>query len=167
VLRYWETRFDQLRPMKRADGRRCYRQENMDVLRLLQNLVQGRGLSLRDALRVLADERAGEGGVTPCGEPATAGALPEDASVSAPSAPSFSASADAPPKVDAGLAAAARLGRSVGELQAMVREAVTRGEFGEAALAENEAARQRLENLLSGLDRIKDRMDEVRNAEAA
>ena len=37
VLRFWETKFDNLRPMKRPDGRRYYRPEDMELLRQLQS----------------------------------------------------------------------------------------------------------------------------------
>jgi DNA-binding transcriptional MerR regulator len=146
VLRYWETRFSQLRPMKRPDGRRYYRPEDMILLRRLQELLHVRGLTLKGAALVLDEESA----------PAASAGAGTDATSTAPEQAG-----------DAGLAAAARLGRSVGELQAMVREAVARGEFGGAALSDNEAARDRLETLLSGLSRLKTRMDSVRKSDAA
>jgi DNA-binding transcriptional MerR regulator len=56
VLRFWETKFDNLRPMKRADGRRFYRSEDMEVLRKLQNLLHVQGLTIRGALKALEEE---------------------------------------------------------------------------------------------------------------
>ena len=56
VLRFWETKFDNLRPMKRADGRRFYRSEDMEVLRKLQNLLHVQGLTIRGALKALEGE---------------------------------------------------------------------------------------------------------------
>lgn len=65
VLRFWETKFDNLRPMKRPDGRRCYRPEDMEILRHLQNLLHVQGLTIRGAIKVLGDEpgavQVGEG----------------------------------------------------------------------------------------------------------
>jgi len=55
VLRFWETKFDNLRPMKRPDGRRYYRPEDMEMLRQLQNLLHVQGLTIRNAIRVLDD----------------------------------------------------------------------------------------------------------------
>lgn len=55
VLRFWETKFDNLRPMKRADGRRYYRPEDMDLLRRLQNLLHVQGLTIRGAIKALED----------------------------------------------------------------------------------------------------------------
>ncbi len=55
VLRFWETKFEELSPMKRADGRRYYRPEDMAVLRTLQNLLHVQGLTIRGAVKVLRD----------------------------------------------------------------------------------------------------------------
>jgi DNA-binding transcriptional MerR regulator len=56
VLRFWETKFDNLRPMKRPDGRRYYRPEDMEMLRKLQNLLHVQGLTIRGAVKVLEEE---------------------------------------------------------------------------------------------------------------
>lgn len=56
VLRFWETKFDNLRPMKRPDGRRFYRPEDMEMLRKLQNLLHVQGLTIRGAIKVLDEE---------------------------------------------------------------------------------------------------------------
>jgi DNA-binding transcriptional MerR regulator len=56
VLRFWETKFDNLRPMKRPDGRRYYRPEDMEMLRKLQNLLHVQGLTIRGAVKVLDEE---------------------------------------------------------------------------------------------------------------
>jgi len=58
VLRFWETKFDNLRPMKRPDGRRYYRPDDMEVLRKLQNLLHVQGLTIRGAVKAL-DEQPG------------------------------------------------------------------------------------------------------------
>lgn len=55
VLRFWETKFDNLTPLKRADGRRYYRPEDMDVLRTLQNLLHVQGLTIRGAIKAIED----------------------------------------------------------------------------------------------------------------
>jgi DNA-binding transcriptional MerR regulator len=56
VLRFWETKFDNLRPMKRPDGRRYYRPEDMEMLRKLQNLLHVKGLTIRGAIKILDEE---------------------------------------------------------------------------------------------------------------
>jgi DNA-binding transcriptional MerR regulator len=53
VLRFWETKFDALKPMKRPDGRRYYRPEDMAVLRQLRQLLHVQGLTIRGAVRML------------------------------------------------------------------------------------------------------------------
>lgn len=64
VLRFWETKFDNLRPMKRTDGRRYYRPEDMEMLRRLQNLLHVQGLTIRGAIKALD----GEPGLAQVGE---------------------------------------------------------------------------------------------------
>jgi DNA-binding transcriptional MerR regulator len=56
VLRFWETKFDNLRPMKRPDGRRFYRPEDMELLRRLQNLLHVQGLTIRGAVKALEEQ---------------------------------------------------------------------------------------------------------------
>ena len=55
VLRFWETKFDNLKPMKRPDGRRYYRPDDMEMLRKLQNLLHVQGLTIRGAVKALDD----------------------------------------------------------------------------------------------------------------
>jgi DNA-binding transcriptional MerR regulator len=55
VLRFWETKFDNLKPMKRPDGRRYYRPDDMEMLRKLQNLLHVQGLTIRGAIKALDD----------------------------------------------------------------------------------------------------------------
>jgi DNA-binding transcriptional MerR regulator len=54
VLRFWETRFPQLQPLKRAGGRRFYRPADMDLLRRIRGLLQDQGMTIRGAQQVLA-----------------------------------------------------------------------------------------------------------------
>lgn len=49
VLRFWETRFGQLQPMKRAGGRRYYRPADMMLLRQIKGLLHDQGLTIRGA----------------------------------------------------------------------------------------------------------------------
>ncbi len=43
VLRFWETRFTQIKPMKRSGGRRYYRPDDVDLLRGIRRLLYGEG----------------------------------------------------------------------------------------------------------------------------
>lgn len=57
VLRYWETRFPKdIRPIKRDDGRRMFRPQDMDALRAIRILVHERGMTLKGARSILAEQ---------------------------------------------------------------------------------------------------------------
>lgn len=53
VLRFWETRFSQIRPMKRAGGRRYYRPEDVELLSAIRHLLYGEGYTIRGVQRLL------------------------------------------------------------------------------------------------------------------
>jgi len=59
VLRFWETRFTQIRPMKRGGGRRYYRPEDVDLLRGVRLLLYGEGFTIRGVQRLLKDKGVG------------------------------------------------------------------------------------------------------------
>ncbi|KCZ93972.1 MerR family transcriptional regulator [Hyphomonas johnsonii] len=57
VLRYWESKFPrEVRPVKRADGRRLFRPQDLDALRAIQILVHERGLTLKGAKALMAEQ---------------------------------------------------------------------------------------------------------------
>ena len=56
VLRFWESRFTQIRPMKRGGGRRFYRPEDVDLLRGVRHLLYGEGYTIRGAQRILREQ---------------------------------------------------------------------------------------------------------------
>jgi len=58
VLRFWETRFPQIKPLKRAGGRRYYRPRDIDVLRLIKHLLYGEGYTIKGVQRVLKEQDA-------------------------------------------------------------------------------------------------------------
>ncbi len=55
VLRFWETRFSQIKPMKRGGGRRYYRPDDIDLLRGIRHLLYGEGYTIRGVQRILKD----------------------------------------------------------------------------------------------------------------
>ncbi|MDP5306749.1 MerR family transcriptional regulator [Paracoccus spongiarum] len=57
VLRYWETQFTQLKPMKRPDGRRYYRPEDVRLAAGLCEILRDEGLTIRGARKLLARDR--------------------------------------------------------------------------------------------------------------
>jgi DNA-binding transcriptional MerR regulator len=56
VLRFWETRFNQIRPMKRAGGRRYYRPSDVDLVRGIRILLYGEGYTIRGVQRILKED---------------------------------------------------------------------------------------------------------------
>lgn len=59
VLRYWETRFPQLRPLQRSGNRRYYRPEDVAMARSIHRLLHTEGFTMRGAQRALAEEAGG------------------------------------------------------------------------------------------------------------
>jgi DNA-binding transcriptional MerR regulator len=59
VLRFWESRFPQIRPMKRGGGRRYYRRDDVDLLRGVRHLLYGEGYTIRGVQRILREQGAG------------------------------------------------------------------------------------------------------------
>jgi DNA-binding transcriptional MerR regulator len=55
VLRFWESRFPQLKPVKRAGGRRYYRPEDVDLLRGIRALLYSDGLTIKGVQKILKD----------------------------------------------------------------------------------------------------------------
>jgi DNA-binding transcriptional MerR regulator len=55
VLRFWETRFVQIKPMKRSGGRRYYRPDDVDLLRGIRRLLYGEGYTIRGVQRILKE----------------------------------------------------------------------------------------------------------------
>jgi len=102
VLRFWETKFPQLKPLKRGGGRRYYRPEDIALLRRISDLLYTQGYTIKGVQRLLR-----EGGL----EGAAAaeeehGALP----LGVPPVPAPTASA------------AARMRAAVGALEEIARE---------------------------------------------
>jgi DNA-binding transcriptional MerR regulator len=56
VLRFWESRFPQIKPMKRGGGRRYYRPEDVDLLRGVRHLLYGQGYTIRGVQRILREQ---------------------------------------------------------------------------------------------------------------
>lgn len=56
VLRFWETKFAQIRPLKRAGGRRYYRPEDVRLLTRIRDLLYTEGYTIRGVQRLLKDK---------------------------------------------------------------------------------------------------------------
>lgn len=58
VLRFWESKFPQVRPLKRGGGRRYYRPEDIDLLRDIRSLLYDEGYTIKGAQKLLRQRRA-------------------------------------------------------------------------------------------------------------
>lgn len=58
VLRFWETKFAQVKPIKRAGGRRYYRPGDIELLRGIRSLLYGEGYTIRGVQRILREQGA-------------------------------------------------------------------------------------------------------------
>ena len=108
VLRFWETRFPQIKPLKRGGGRRYYRPDDVDLLRGIRHLLYGEGYTIRGVQRILRDEgvrfvqtvwRPGEAPLARPSDQRPIDHLPADRDFEArePSAPDAAAADVAPP----------------------------------------------------------------------
>jgi len=55
VLRFWETRFQQIKPMKRGGGRRYYRPDDVELLRGIRYLLYVKGFTIKGVQRILKE----------------------------------------------------------------------------------------------------------------
>jgi DNA-binding transcriptional MerR regulator len=56
VLRFWESRFRDIKPMKRGGGRRYYRPDDVELLRGIRHLLYGEGYTIRGVQRILREQ---------------------------------------------------------------------------------------------------------------
>ena len=77
ILRYWETRFPQLRPLQRAGNRRYYRAADVDLARRIHRLLNKEGYTVRGVQKLLRERGAPEAATIPEMPMATTHAGPE------------------------------------------------------------------------------------------
>ena len=63
VLRFWETKFSQIKPLKRNGGRRFYRPMDIDILQQIKHLLYAQGYTIKGAQKAVADYVAARAGV--------------------------------------------------------------------------------------------------------
>src|SRR5271156_1797801 len=56
VLRFWETRFPQIRPLKRAGGRRYYRPDDVERLRIIKRLLYDEGYTIKGVQKLFKEQ---------------------------------------------------------------------------------------------------------------
>ncbi len=64
-MRFWESKFPQVRPLKRGGGRRYYRPEDVDLLRRIRSLLYEEGYTIKGAQKLLKGQRRPAGGREP------------------------------------------------------------------------------------------------------
>lgn len=57
VLRFWETKFSTLKPLKRQGGRRFYRPEDITIIRTIKTLLYDEGMTIKGAIAVLKGDK--------------------------------------------------------------------------------------------------------------
>jgi DNA-binding transcriptional MerR regulator len=77
ILRYWETRFPQLKPLQRAGNRRYYRPDDVALAKRIHRLLNEEGYTIRGVQQLL--RRGDGGGKSAAAEAATAAAAPTQA----------------------------------------------------------------------------------------
>ena len=65
ILRYWETKFPQLRPLQRAGNRRYYRPADVDLARQIHRLLSQDGYTVRGVQKLLRDKLGGSAAEMP------------------------------------------------------------------------------------------------------
>ena len=78
ILRYWETRFPQLKPMQRAGNRRYYRAADVDLVRRIHRLLNKEGYTVRGVQQLLRERGAPEAEATPVMPMAPGGPEPDE-----------------------------------------------------------------------------------------
>ncbi len=58
VLRFWETRFSQIKPLKRGGGRRYYRPDDVQLLKGIRHLLYDQGFTIKGVQRILKEQGA-------------------------------------------------------------------------------------------------------------
>jgi DNA-binding transcriptional MerR regulator len=104
VLRFWETRFAQIKPLKRGGGRRYYRPDDVDLLKGIRHLLYGEGYTIKGVQRILKEDGIrfvqsigrGEQSVAPPGGAERGSGDDETAGVAPPTAGDSSAASGGP-----------------------------------------------------------------------
>jgi DNA-binding transcriptional MerR regulator len=120
ILRYWETRFPQLRPLQRAGKRRYYRPSDVALVRRIDRLLNHEGYTIRGVQKLLDAKTPDEAPAAPAVPVDMAAAVPVAAAVAdEPGAP-------AAPALDSPVAAAVMA--ELVEIRAMLSTALARDE---------------------------------------
>lgn len=135
VLRFWESKFPQIKPMKRGGGRRLYRPSDVELLRGIRDLLQNAGYKIEGVQKLLREQ--GVEHVKLAGGVRAAGSSPREETSRWPAAPLAAVNRAArqltPPEIEALRSVMAELDACRGLLAAASARADT-GEHGQRAL---------------------------------
>ena len=81
ILRYWETRFPQLRPLQRAGNRRYYRPADVALVRRIADLLNNQGYTVRGVQQLLGSTSAEPATASPAPPPSVAPAAPQESGI--------------------------------------------------------------------------------------
>ena len=118
VLRFWEGKFPQLKPMKRGGGRRFYRPEDVALLRGIHHLLHAAGYTIKGVQRILREDGVDAVKNAADGHPASSSAAPATV---APSAKGTATNKRDKPDAAAGLPMSDPLRAQIAELVAELR----------------------------------------------
>src|SRR5450755_3623331 len=99
VLRFWETRFPQIKPLKRGGGRRYYRPDDVELLRAIKQLLYGEGYTIKGVQKLFKEQGARAVVSAQSSEPSDSAAFARDIETSVSAQTEFSAASsegDAP-----------------------------------------------------------------------
>ncbi len=119
VLRFWETKFAQVRPLKRGGGRRYYRPEDVELLRRIRQLLYADGYTIKGVQKLLREGGQRPAAVRPVDRPADALPDPAPAAARPPGAAPYAQPQPAPQPLSA---AAAPEAVQRAELEALLGE---------------------------------------------
>jgi DNA-binding transcriptional MerR regulator len=113
VLRFWETKFAQVRPLKRGGGRRYYRPEDVDLLRRIRQLLYADGYTIKGVQKLLRESAS---------RPPPRAAVPPPSNLPDPTAAPPPARARVSPPLSAAAASPDRDAARHAELEALLAE---------------------------------------------
>lgn len=151
VLRFWETRFPQIRPLKRGGGRRYYRPDDVALIMGLKTLLYGQGYTIKGVQRILKEQGArsvqavGRGGTLPA---AAAAPGPDAETGSGIPAAASSAMPVAMPRAPAPAFAPAHSPAPAASVPTLTATSASSEQILRLALAELQAARNDLVRVL-------------------
>lgn len=120
ILRYWETRFPQLRPLQRAGKRRYYRPSDVALVRRIDRLLNHEGYTIRGVQKLLDAKTPDETQATP--------AVPADMDAPASAAAAVADEPESPTAPTAALPVAAAVIAELAEIRAMLAKALAQDE---------------------------------------